>query len=152
MKSIIFFTSVHHGNTRKIAHAIAEQLGAELFDMDERGVPQMDISSYDLVGLGSGVYRFGLSPKLFKLARSIGLKDKKVFLFSTSSSGQEKWHKRFKSVLARKNAVLLGEFVCLGFLDWAFFKKFDGGLNQGHPDEADLTAARAFADSLKKKI
>lgn len=152
MKSIIFFTSTHHGNTRKVANAIAGQLGSELYDMDQLGIPRMDVSTYDLIGLGSGAYRFSLSPKLDRLAASINLKGKKVFLFSTSGNGSNKWHKNVKAVLDRKGAILVDEFCCRGFIDWAFFKWFGGGLNQGQPNDADLADARAFADSLKQKV
>ncbi len=152
MKTIIFFTSTHHGNTGKIAQAIGQVLAAEMQSLDREDFKLGDVSKYDLIGLGSGVYQFGLSPKLYKLVDQLALKGKKVFLFSTSMSGVDVWHKKIKTGLAEKGAILDGEFVCQGFIDWAFFKWAGGGMNQGKPDATDLANARKFAESLKQQV
>jgi flavodoxin len=151
LKTIIFYTSTHHGNTEKIAQAIGEVLAAEMQSLDHGDIQPGDVSKYDLIGLGSGVYRFGLSPKLYRLVDRLDLKGKKVFLFSTSMSGVDVWHKKIKTRLEEKGAILAGEFVCQGFIDWAFFKWADGGMNQGKPDATDLANARKFAETLKKQ-
>jgi flavodoxin len=149
VKTILFYTSTHHGNTQKIAQAIGEVLKAEMHSLDAEGVSTIDMYGYDLIGLGSGIYRFGMSDKLFKLVDALSLKGKKVFLFSTSASGIDVWHKKMKTRLAKKGAIITGEFFCPGFIDWAFFKWFGGGLREGQPNETDLANARKFAEGLK---
>ena len=42
----------------------------------------------------------------------------------------------------------VGEFTCPGFIDWAFFKWFGGGMRKGQPNAEDLANAHAFAESL----
>ncbi len=150
MKTILFYTSTHHGNTQKIAQAIGEVLKAEMHSLDKEGIKTIDVSGYDLIGLGSGIQRFGMSDKLFKLAGQLDLQGKRVFLFSTSASGKDIWHKRMKAKLIERGAIFTGEFICPGFIDWAFFKWFGGGLRKGRPNTSDLANARKFAESLKK--
>ncbi len=150
MKTIIFYTSMHHGNTKKVAQTIGEVLKAEMHFLGNKENAISDVSRYDLIGLGTGIYQFGISPKLYELVKKIDLKGKKVFLFSTSLSGVTAWHKNLKARLAEKGAIFAGEFVCPGFIHWAFFKWFGGGLRKGRPNAIDLANARKFAESLKK--
>jgi flavodoxin len=150
MKTIIFYTSTHHGNTAKVAKVIGEVLKADMHDLEKEEGASVDIRKADLIGLGSGVYGFNLSEKLFALADQLDLTGKKVFLFSTSSSNRIKLLKKLKDKLAEKKVEVVGEFMCLGFVDWAFFKWFGGGLRKGHPNAEDLENVRKFAESLKK--
>ena len=54
MKPPIVCVSIHHGNTLKIAEAMAEVLEAEI--LSPRQVITKRLSDYDLIGLGSGIY------------------------------------------------------------------------------------------------
>ena len=47
MKAAILYASVHHGNTKKVAEAMAEPLSADLFDLTKQS--DVDISGYDLL-------------------------------------------------------------------------------------------------------
>ena len=152
MKAVIFYTSTHHGNTEKVAKVIRDVLGAELHNLEKEDVSGVDISKFDLIGLGSGIYRFTFSPKLFELVRRFDLKNKKVFLFSTGASGRLVFHRKLTEALAVKEAKNMGEFTCPGFIDWAFFKWFGGGLRKGQPNAEDLESAKKFAESLKTKL
>ena len=83
MNTAILYHSIHHGNTQKIAHALAEPLGADLYDIaiDTPG----DLESYDLVGFGSGIYFLRHSARLVRLAESLKpAHRKKAFIFSIS--------------------------------------------------------------------
>lgn len=148
MKTIIIYTSTHHGNTEKVAKAIGEVLKADLHSLEKENASSINLEGYDLIGLGSGVYRFNMSEKLFALVEKTDLKNSKVFLFATSASGQSFWFNQLKSKLEEKQAIVVGEFMCPGFLDWAFFKWFGGGLRKGQPNTADMENARTFAKSL----
>lgn len=150
MKTIIFYTSTHHGNTAKVAQTIGETLKAEMHDIEKEDVSRLDITKFDLIGLGSGIYGFSMSPKLFDLVEKLDLKGRKVFLFATTASMRNNTRDKMKAALMEKQASLVGDFISPGFIDWAFFKWFGGGLRKGHPDAADLENARKFAESLKK--
>jgi flavodoxin len=151
MKAVIFYTSTHHGNTEKVAKVIGEALKAEMHNLENEDVTKLDISKFDLIGLGSGIYAFTFSPKLFELVEKFDLKGRKVFLFSTSASGRLRMHSKLSEALALKQAQNVGEFTCPGFIDWAFFKWFGGGLRKGQPNTEDLENARKFAKGLKDK-
>lgn len=151
MKAVIFYTSTHHGNTEKVAKVIGAVLNAEMHDLEKDDVSRLDISKFDLIGFGSGIYRFTFSPKLFELVNRFDLKNKKVFLFSTGASGRLVFHRKLTEALALKQSQNVGEFTCPGFIDWAFFRWFGGGLRKGHPDAEDLESSRKFAESLINK-
>ena len=150
MKTIMLYVSTHHGNTAKVAKVIGDVLSAEMHDLDKEDISGLDLSKFDLIGLGSGIYAFGMDTKLFELVERTDLKGRKVFLFSTSASGKLKMQQKLVEALAAKQADLVGQFMCPGFIDWAFFKWFGGGLRKGQPDAQDLEKARLFAESLKK--
>ena len=63
MKSAIVTASVHHGNTRKIVDAIANE-----FEVDVMQVKEKDLSGYDLIGFASGVYGFNLHQSIINFA------------------------------------------------------------------------------------
>jgi flavodoxin len=52
MKTLICYASVHHGNTKKIAEAMAQAIGAEL--VAAKDLTTKNIDGYDLVGLVPG--------------------------------------------------------------------------------------------------
>ena len=54
MKTAIIYTSVHHGNTKKIIDEIAKTNEVDLIDATQ--VTEKDLSGYDLIGFASGVY------------------------------------------------------------------------------------------------
>ena len=54
MKAILIYASVHHGNTKKIAEAMAQELGADLADIIQS--KEIDLSAYKVIGLASGVF------------------------------------------------------------------------------------------------
>jgi len=85
MKSAIIYYSTYRNNTEKIASLFAQKLNAELVNLKEN--KKINIENYDLIGFGSGIYRESMSPKLIKYVNTLDLKDKYVFVFSTSGIG-----------------------------------------------------------------
>jgi flavodoxin len=82
VKSLVIVFSYHHGNTEKIAHAVAGMLGAPV--KTPRQVTPDEIRAYDLVGFGSGIYSATFDPSVLDLAdRLPDAEGKKAFLFST---------------------------------------------------------------------
>jgi len=148
MKTLIICESVHHGNTKKIADAMAAVLNAEIKKPAEIDVGKL--GEYDLIGFGSGIYMGRMHKNLLKLVDSLLKLERNAFIFSTAGSDGEnmKYHKALKEKLASKGFKVLDEFACRGF-DTFGPLVLVGGLNKGKPDEKDLGSAREFAARLK---
>lgn len=149
---LILCKSVHHGNTAKVARALADTLGTDAVVAAPEAVPYTGLDAYGLVGFGSGVYYGRMHEAIF--AWLAGLPDaltpaRPAFVFSTSGLPfmAKAWHAPLKSLLARKGFETIGEFTCRGFDSWGPLW-FAGGLNRTHPDEHDLERAREFARRL----
>lgn len=141
MKSIIVYSSKHHMNTEKVAVAMAAVLGAELRRVAD--VRPGELRDYDLVGFGSGINGFDVHPEITALARDLPEGAvKRAFVFSTCASRRD-WTGRLRQVLADKGITVAGEFHCAGL--WT---PGPVSVRKGHPDEADLEAARVFARGL----
>jgi len=151
MKVLIVYSSVHHRNTEKIAWAMAEVLGADVVRVED-AKPE-DISKYDLIGFGSGIYRFKHHKLLFKFVRRLKSVDgKKAFIFSTSASlNGEKFHKKLRRELDKKGFEIVGDFNCPGWVTFGLLRLI-GGVNKGKPDESDIENARKFARELTKAM
>jgi flavodoxin len=157
VKSLVVVFSYHHGNTEKIAHAVANVLDAPV--KTPRQVTPDEIREYDLVGFGSGIYSATFDPSVLDLAdRLPNTAGKKVFLFSTYGAPAfianrefiEKNHDQIRHKLQAKGYTVIGEFGCAGWNTNSFLKFF-GGLNKGRPDADDLKNAEAFAREMKEK-
>lgn len=152
MKTIVICFSYHHNNTEKIASIIATTLNAEIKKPLE--IDPNDLSNYDLVGFGSGIY-FGKHHKvLLDLADKLPqVTNKKTFIFSTSGrkDNMPKFHKQLKEKLQLKGFEIVSEFNCAAF-DTFGPLKIVGGLNKGHPNEDDLKQAQVFAQSLNQPV
>lgn len=149
-RCLILCVSVHHGNTAKVARALAGPLSAEVLAPDE--VPYTACNDVRLMGFGSGVFYGRMHPMLFEWL--CGLPDAPgpavpAFVFSTSGLPllATLWHRSLKNLLARKGYEVVGEFACRGFDTWGPLWCV-GGVNRAHPDERDLQRARAFGRSV----
>lgn len=151
MKKLVVYESVHKGNTLRVAERIAKTLDAKLVRASDVGNGKA-LLSYDLVGFGSGIYGFRHHKNLFDLIENLpNMSGRKAFIFSTSGKGEgalEAYHKHLREKLEEKGYTVIGNFACLGFVDWGPFKLM-GGRNKGRPDESDLINAEKFAKGLK---
>lgn len=148
MKTLIICESLHHGNTRKIADAMAAVMGADVKRPSE--VDIYKLAEYDIIGFGSGIYMSKMHKNLLELADKLPKLEKKAFVFSTSGRGTTaKFHDEIKEKLSDKGFKVMDEFGCKGFDTFGPFK-FVGGLNKGKPDVADLENAKQFAAKLMK--
>jgi flavodoxin len=150
MKTLICYASVHHGNTKKIAEAMAAAIGADCVPVKDVK-PDM-IAGADLVGFGSGIY-FSMHHRslLDAVAALPKVNGKRAFIFSTAGfpAGKFVFHHALKKKLADRGFEIVGEFACKGLDTYAIFGKL-GGINKGHPDERDIQNARKFAKGLAK--
>lgn len=154
MENLIIYISTHHGNTEKVAKAMAKALNAELAKPQE--VDITTLSQYDLIGFGSGIYYARHHRNLLGLIDKLPtLKSKKAFIFYTSGLRKIRFFhecdKALKKKLLQKGFNIIGEFSCRGF-DTNGLLKLIGGTSKGRPNKKDLEKARNFAKDLSKKL
>ena len=149
MKTLIIYASTHHGNTKKVAEAMAASIGADLTDILKDGSP--DIGGYDLVGLASGVYFHTFHKRIQRFAMETVIQPgQKVFLANTCGVGYRDYGKKLRRALEQRGAAVLGSFQCRGYDTYAILVKL-GGIAKGRPSEEDLANAAAFARRIRDK-
>lgn len=147
MKTLIIYQSIHKGNTEKIAKKMAEVLDADLKKPEE--VKEEELSGYDLIGFGSGIYGFGFHVSILNLIKKIPeMFCKKAFVFSTHGNAKKGANKKVIKLLEEKGFNVVSDFESRGFCTWGPFGLI-GGTAKGHPNEEDIAAAASFAESLK---
>jgi len=146
-KILIICTSIHHGNTMKIAKAISSVLDATIINPGDLDINT--ISNYDVIWFWSGVYDWKHHKNLFDLISKIKKQQhKKSFIFSTSTIPFKITDKPIKEILEKKWFDVVGSFQCKWFMDYSFVKYFFGGLNKGRPNDKDIENAKTFAKQL----
>jgi flavodoxin len=143
-KCLIIYYSYHHGNTKKVAEAMAEASGAELCTVEEAGAKNLD--GYEIIGLGAGIDRGKHYAPLFDAAEKLNLKGRNVFVFSTSGVGNKNYNTPLIRELESAGATVAGSFTCRGYDTQVF--RLVGGIAKGHPDTGEIEAAKAFAKSM----
>lgn len=68
------------------------------------------------------------------------VRDKKIFVFSTSGSDNLKYNKTIKDCLAANHGTLIGEYASKGYDTYGIFK-WMGGISKGHPNDKDISNA-----------
>ena len=149
MKILLIVKSTHQQNTLKIAEAMSEVAPLTVVELENS--KNYDLSQYDIIGFGSGIYYGKHDKELIEFAEN--LSDKPFYSFVISTSGTNnylKYSKTLVTLLERKNKTVLGTFGCKG-LDKFFIFKLFGGLNKNHPDEADFDSAQQFIIEIMEK-
>lgn len=149
MKTLIIVSSTYLGNTMKVAKAMAHELKATIKSPKE--VTLSDISSYDLIGLGSGINFASHDKEIIALVEELSIANKKIFIFSTRCRPiLGSYHKKLKSLIAQKEGILLGEFSCVGFDRTGPWVGMNG-YNKNRPNSKDLFKSMLFAMQIRKK-
>ncbi|NLX49776.1 MAG: flavodoxin [Methanospirillum sp.] len=148
MRAVIVYESLHHGNTKRVAEAMADAIGADLVHLRDRR--KADLRGYSLVGLGSGIYRLRHHPDIIAYAARMKVEPgARAFVFSTAGvaflSGFS--HRSLRRTLEERGLPVAGELCLCGHDTYAIFGLI-GGINRGRPDERDLDRARVFARYL----
>ena len=146
MKTIIIYASTHHGNTKKVVDAIAEEYGVELIDATK--VHEKDLKGYDLIGFASGIFYTKFHEQVLNFARVNLPTSKNVFFIATAGNPIEMNFKSIVEVAKEKNCKEVGRFQCKGFDTFGPFKLV-GGIQKGHPDESELKAVVEFYRGLE---
>ena len=127
------------GNTKKLAEAIANELGVEALPISEQINEKVDI-----LFLGNSYYAFSIDPEERDFVRSLD-KNKVGAIVNFGSAAM--LNSTFKKVKAEADKVGIPmmdkEFHCKGE-----FK----GLHKGRPNSDDLKDAAKFAHELKKSM
>ena len=148
MKTAICYMSCHHGNTRKVAEAMAAEGGVDLIDMRTRQTVRLD--EYDCIGLASGIYAFDVHKAAAEFARQFLPAGKPVFFVCTYGGAKGKGTGTLRQIAVEQGCPVLGEFSCRGYNTFGPFKLI-GGTAKGHPDERDLARARKFYRDIMQK-
>ena len=144
MKVVIVFESTHHGNTKKLLDAIAAKYDVELIDASK--VDAVDYEYYDVIGFASGVVYGKFYQKVTYLAKSVPSGNKVFFIYSCGKNNKD-YSQNIRKILEDKGCISLGTYGCIGFDTYGPMKLI-GGINKGHPDEADIAGAVSFYASI----
>jgi len=147
MKTLIVCESWHHGNTKKIADAMATVLHAEVVRPNDMNGEVL--ADFDLIGFGAGIDRGKHYNGLLTWVDTLPVLDKNAFVFSTRGAPRlGTYHRALNIKLAEKGFNIVGEFSCRGF-DTNGPLRFIGGIAKGRPNEQDLQHAKEFAKTLR---
>ena len=141
MKTVICYYSRHHGNTRKVLEAMAEEGAVDLVDVTTR--QSVRLEEYDCIGFASGIYGFEFQKAVVEFARQYLPQGKPVFFVYTYGAAKGTGAKALTESAGEKGCPVLGEFSCRGYDTFGPFKLM-GGIATGHPDAQDLENARIF--------
>lgn len=138
MAGISVFVDSRGGNTRKVADAIAEELGVTVGDITG-SLP----NDAGILFLGSGTYGGKPGEAMTRFIGSGNFSGRKVALFGTSggAGGAEKMTAVMADALKQKGAAIIGSYHCPGrFLV----------MNWGRPNREDIDKAKKFAREMLK--
>ncbi len=123
------------GNTKRLAEAVAQAVGAEALPISEPVAEKADI-----LFLGNSYYAFTIDPEVRAFIRSLDKsKIGKIVNFGSAAMMNSTWKKVKAEADKAGIAMEPREFHCKGE-----FK----GIHKGKPDAEDLAAAAAFAKSV----
>jgi len=145
--TVIVYASKHHGNTKKLLEAIAEQEDVELLDIAEN--EQYDLSGYDRIGIASGIAYGKYYLQMLKFLKNNLPCDKDVFYIHTAGNPRENHANSAKKIADERNCHCLGVFYCKGFDTFGPFKLV-GGINKNRPNTEDMEQAVQFYRGLNK--
>jgi flavodoxin len=137
MNHVLYYSLT--GNTKKMATAIARELGVEAKSIrTETAVPKDE-----LLFLGSGSYGDKPGEVMAKFIEKNDFAGRKVALFGTSGKGEGKEVESMAEALVQKGATIVGSYHTKG-------KSFVI-VNIGHPNKDELEGAKVFARKMAEQ-
>lgn len=129
------------GNTRKIAEAIAEAVGASVEPISEN----INLNPLDILFIGDGVYGGKVDSKTEKFIKTLNAKKVKNAIVFGTYGGMNKAITSMKELLMEQGINVIDKsFGCRGGA-WLL-------LNRNHPNDQDLAAAKEFAQTAVNEI
>ena len=147
MKTAVVYCSCHHGNTKKVLDAIAQNTDMTLIDAAKTESAPLD--GYDLIGFASGIYYSKFHKSVLRFAEEHLPEGKKVFFLYTCGAERKGYTEAIRKIAAARHADILGEFGCPGYDTFGPFKLV-GGIAKGRPNQGDLSNAVLFFEKLAK--
>jgi flavodoxin I len=132
---VIYYTKT--GHTKKVAEAIASELGVEAENVNEA-----TLDPGAIVFMGSGCYGGSPGKEMMSFIKDNDFSLRTVALFGTSGAGIGREVKKMANLLESKGARVEQSFHCKGQV----FKI----INRGKPDEEDLEKAKRFAKIVER--
>ena len=131
------------GNTKKLAHIIADSMHTEAEPIGEAS--GSFTQPVDILFIGDGIYAGKPNKKTIAFIESLNPEMVKHAAVFATYGGQAKIGKDIKSLLEKQGIKMLGEpFACKGQA-WFF-------MNRHHPDSSDVDRTKHFAESIRSKI
>jgi flavodoxin len=130
MFKVVYYS--RSGNTKKVAEAMAEELGMVAEDI--RSAEAEEDNSVIL--LGTGCYGAVVPKDITDFIDRNRLQGRKMVLFTTSLLGLGKEGTLMQKQIQDKGVEIISSFNCYG--QWL-------GMKRNHPDRDDLEKAREFA-------
>ncbi len=134
MHQVIYYS--RGGNTRKVADAIAGEIGVTAVDVKAASLEAGD----GIVFLGSGCYGGKPGEDVVKFIEASDFGGRRVALFGTSGGGAGSEVAVMEAAVKEKGAEVVGRYFCKGQMALLF--------SHGHPNSADIDAARKFAREM----
>ena len=145
MKTAIVYASTHHGNTKKLADAIAAKHEVTLIDATSQ--KSADLNEYDLIGFASGIAYGKYYPQLLAFMEDNLPEGKQVFFLHTAGDPREGQNAAAKAIADARRCQCLGVYFCKGFDTYGPFRLI-GGIAKGHPTDSETDAAVSFYQGL----
>lgn len=142
---VIICESLYRGNTMRLARAMSVALNCRVVTAQE--ALRMDLQTYQVVGLGSGIYFTAHHPRLLEVAQRLN-PTQQAFIFSTHGAPTKgRYHAALNEALRRNGVPLLGEFSSKGYDCTGPFILIGGG-NPGRPNERDEKKSERFVEHI----
>lgn len=149
MKTAIIYSSVHHGNTKKILEAMFAGKDVSILPASVNTHP--DLTGYDLICFASGIYYGKFHKTVLDAMKNCAVKPgQKAILVYTSGSENIRLDSA-ESILKERELINLGHYGCLGFDTFGPLKLI-GGLAKGHPDAEELENAKKFINGIEAAL
>ena len=120
MKTLICYYSRHHGNTRKVLEAIAQEGEVDLVDVTIRQSVSWD--EYDCIGFASGIYGFEFQKSRHRVCTPVSAQRETGIFVYTYGGAKGTGAKAVEDVARAKGCPVLGEFSCKGYDTFGPFK------------------------------
>lgn len=127
------------GNTKRLADAIARELGVEACSIDTPVEEKVDV-----LFLGNSYYAFSIDPNVKAFIRSLDKEKVSRIVNFGSAALLNSTYKKVKAEAEKVGITMVEkEFHCKGEFN---------GLHKGRPNESDLKAAVEFTRNLKAEL